>query len=382
MLLSVYVHFPWCLQKCPYCDFASATIRRDEVPHAAYADAVLRELAWRAGTIADATLASVYFGGGTPSLWDASELGRVLRAVRERFPRAIEPLEVTVECNPSSLDAGRARALVGAGASRLSIGVQSLDERRLRYLGRLHDAEGALTAVRAARSAIDNVSADLMFGMPGLSADAAAEYARRLADLDVAHLSVYALTIEPNTQFGQLHAKGRLEVAPDEMFAASFHAVERALGSVGFAHYEVSSYARAGRESAHNRHYWRGGAYLGLGAGAVGCVHTGPGASRRYRNDPTPARYLERSGERTVEVSDEALGVQELVRERWMLGLRTSDGIDLASVRESIGVDPLEGRHAAVERALARGNLVRVGERLRVPHERWLHLDGIIASVF
>lgn len=382
MLLSVYVHFPWCLQKCPYCDFASAAIRRDEVPHAAYADAVLRELAWRASTIDDATLASVYFGGGTPSLWDPSELGRVLGAIRERFPRQVESVEVTVECNPSSLDAERARALAGAGANRLSIGVQSLDEGRLRYLGRLHDAERALTAVRAARGAVDNVSADLMFGMPGLGADAAAEHARRLADLDVAHLSVYALTIETNTQFGQLHAKGRLEVAPDEMFAASFHAVERALDEVGFSHYEVSSYARAGRQSAHNRHYWRGGAYLGLGAGAVGCVHTGPGAARRYRNDPTPARYFERSGERAVEVSDEALGVQELVRERWMLGLRTVDGIDLADVRDGLGVDPLERRHAAVGRALARGNLVRDGERLRVPRERWLHLDGIIASVF
>lgn len=382
MLLSVYVHFPWCLQKCPYCDFASAAIRRDEVPHVAYADALLRELAWRADGIGHATLASVYFGGGTPSLWDPSELGRVVRAVRERFPRAVEPLEVTVECNPSSLDQERAHALRAAGASRLSIGVQSLDEEKLRYLGRLHDAERALTAVRAARGAIENVSADLMFGMPGLGAHAAAEHALRLAELDVAHLSVYALTIEPNTQFGQLYAKGRLEIGPDEMFAASFHAVERALGEVGFTHYEVSSYARPGRESAHNRHYWRGGAYLGLGAGAVGCVHTGPGAARRYRNDPTPARYLERSGERAVEVTDEALGVQELVRERWMLGLRTSAGIDLADVRESLDVDPLEGRHAGVERALARGNLVRDGERLRVPHERWLHLDGIIASVF
>lgn len=382
MLASVYVHFPWCLQKCPYCDFASAAIGRDEVPHEAYADAVVRELEWRAPVLRGARLASVYFGGGTPSLWDPTELGRVLRAIREAFAREVEPLEITVECNPSSLDAARAGALREAGANRLSIGVQALDDGKLRYLGRLHDAERALQAVRDARRAFDNVSADLMFGMPGLAPGATVEHARRLVDLGVAHLSVYALTIEPNTQFGALHAKGRLEVAPDEAFAATFHEVERALGEEGFAHYEVSSYARPERESAHNRHYWHGGAYLGLGAGAVGCLHGEAATARRYRDDPAPVNYMARSGGREVEVFEEVLGVPERVRERWMLGLRTAAGVDRTDVRASLGVDPEEGRRGAVDRALAQGNLVREGDRIRVPRERWLHLDGIIARLF
>jgi putative oxygen-independent coproporphyrinogen III oxidase len=390
---SVYVHFPWCLQKCPYCDFASAAIRRPDVPHVAYADAVLRELAFRAPSLAGETLASVFFGGGTPSLWSAREIGRVLAGVRSAFSREVAPLEVTVECNPSSLDREVARALREAGVTRASIGVQSLDDAQLRFLGRLHDADAGLRAVEAALCELPRASGDLIFGLPGQAPDAAVAEARRLMSTGLRHLSAYSLTIEPNTQFGKLHEKGRLPLAVEDDVALGFEAISAALAAEGFEHYEVSNYARPGERSQHNQHYWQGGAYLGLGAGAVGALplrgslpsradtQDAPRA-RRYRNDPNPERYAARSGSADVEVFEEQLSPDDLVREHLMLGLRTSDGVDLARTQAATGRDPLAGRHTALDRGLGRGELLLEGGVLRVPRSRWLHLDSIVAALF
>jgi oxygen-independent coproporphyrinogen-3 oxidase len=385
---SVYVHFPWCLQKCPYCDFASAAIKRPEVPHRAYADAVIAELARRAPEIEGETLASVFFGGGTPSLWAPREVGRVLAAVRAAFAREASGLEVTLECNPSSLDRETARALREAGVTRLSIGVQALDDAQLRFLGRLHDADGALRALEAALSEVPRVSGDLIFGLPSQAKGVAASHARRLAAAGLRHMSVYALTIEPNTQFASLREKGRLPIARDDDVAVAFEDISAALRGEGFEHYEVSNYAQPGERARHNEHYWRGGAYLGLGAGAVGCLHARGAAradaprARRYRNDANPERYMEHSGAPAAEVWQEELDGDDLVRERLMLGLRTSDGVDLAHARLAAGRDPLAGRERPLSRAIERGEIVRDGAVLRVPHERWLHLDSIVASIF
>jgi oxygen-independent coproporphyrinogen-3 oxidase len=385
VLVSTYVHFPWCLQKCPYCDFASHAVRRGDVPHDAYADAVQRELAWRVESqgagLGDATLASVYFGGGTPSMWSGRALGRVLAAIRGAFAREVDALEITVECNPTSLELDKAQALRDAGVNRVSIGVQSLDDDALRYLGRLHDAAQALAALATAREVFDDVNTDLMFGVPGLQPHALIEHAQRLIDGGATHLSAYALTIETNTKFGDLHAQGKLPLAPDEGFAACYLQLEAHLQQRGFEHYEVSNYALPGRRSEHNLHYWQGGGYLGLGTGAVGCLAQGHARARRYRNDPTPQGYLAAQGA-AVEVFEEELNASDIVRERLMLGLRTSDGIDLDAAQRAVDIDPLHDRAAAVERAIAQGNLVREANHLRVPHERWLHLDGIVASLF
>ncbi|MCZ7681480.1 MAG: radical SAM family heme chaperone HemW [Sandaracinaceae bacterium] len=346
---SVYLHFPWCLAKCPYCDFASAAIRRGEVPHDAYADAVLSELERRASALAGRRLTSVFFGGGTPSLWDAGALARVLSAVRAAFEEEEPGLEVTVECNPTSLDRAKAAALREAGVGRLSVGVQSLDAGRLRYLGRLHDPDGALRALRAASAEMPRVSADLMFGMPGQRAGDFEEELERVLETGVRHVSAYALTIEPDTQFGALHRKGKLEVARDDDYAETFARAEEVLARAGFSHYEVSNYAQPGEEARHNLHYWAGGDYLGLGAGAVGCLAEGASA-RRWRNDPRPERYLERPGE---EVFEEPLEPEDRVREALMLGLRTARGVDLAALRDEDGPRSA-ARARAVDRA-ARG---------------------------
>jgi oxygen-independent coproporphyrinogen-3 oxidase len=377
MSTSAYVHFPWCLQKCPYCDFASATIRRPEVPHTKYADAVLRELDLRAEMTGTGPLESIFFGGGTPSLWEPSELGRVLRAIRGAFGSQAEDLEITVECNPSSLDQRRAAQLREAGVNRLSIGVQSLDAQRLRFLGRLHDGPGAIAAVRGALAEMPRVSADLMFGMPEQGPEDFLAELSQLLDLGLTHLSVYALTVEPQTQFGELYRKGRLQLAKEDAYADTFLATEARLAEHGFEHYEVSNYAKPGQTSRHNQHYWRGGDYLGLGCAAVGCIDR-----KRTRNQPKPEKYLASEDIATLEAETETLDAQAIIREGLMLGLRTSEGVDLRELERRSGVDPRKGRERELAKLFEQGRLALEGERLRVPHASWLQLDGIVTELF
>ncbi len=379
--LSVYVHFPWCLRKCPYCDFATSPLERDRIPHVGYADALIRELAFRAPEAAGQRLFSVFFGGGTPSLWEPRELGRVLAAIRGAFGSEHPELEITVECNPSSLDAERARGLYDAGVNRLSIGVQSLDDKELAFLGRLHDRSLALKAIEAAQQSFERVSADLMFALPEQPTERFLGYLDTLLGMGLSHVSAYALTIEPATPFGERARKNLLKPAPDEAYATLFERIEQRFFEAGFGHYEVSNYARPGQESRHNQHYWRGGAYLGLGAAAVGCVHQGTGA-RRYRNHPDATRYDARAHGPEVEVFEETLSPEDVIREALMLGLRTEEGVDLEALEARVGTDPLATRERALKKHIERGQLLHEGGRLRVPSSRWLLLDGIVADLF
>ncbi|MCG8557227.1 MAG: radical SAM family heme chaperone HemW [Proteobacteria bacterium] len=379
---SVYVHFPWCVQKCPYCDFASQSLARGQPPGHHYADAVLRELDWRAGALPGRRLSSVFFGGGTPSLWAPAQLGRVLRGIRAAFEEHVPCLEVSVECNPTSLGRRAAAALREVGVNRLSIGVQSLDDDELRFLGRLHDSAGALHALDAAVLELPRVSADMMFGLPEQTPASFCAQLERVLACGVGHVSCYALTVEPSTRFGALQRQGRLPLAPERAVVDTFRATERLLEQAGLAHYEVSNYARAGQHARHNEHYWRGGSYLGLGAAAVGCLGHGAAAARRYRNQPDPTRYMRCSRLSQLEVFEERLGCPELIREAWMLGLRTSHGVHIDTLRARLGVDPLLGRERALRRLGKRGDLELVEGHLRVPAQRWLWLDGITSELF
>jgi putative oxygen-independent coproporphyrinogen III oxidase len=389
--LGVYVHFPWCLQKCPYCDFLSIPAERPAIPDAAYADAVLAELERRSPDLGPGDLQSVFFGGGTPSLWKPTELGRVLRAILERFATPRDRVEVTVECNPSSFDASVARALLEEGVSRISIGVQGLDAARLQFLGRLHDPDGGLRAVETALAAgFHRVSADLIFGVAGQEPEEAAREARIVADTGLSHVSAYALTIEPGTRFGALAKKGRLPLLAEQSVAESFDAVHGTLAERGFEHYEISNFARGGHTARHNLGYWRGDDYLGLGVGAWGTVTT-TGRRMRYRNTPAIERYLAGAHEWAAAdlakpgalVSEtEFLAPETDLAERLMLGLRLAEGLDVESTARELGVDPWPtARQKAVERLIQRGRLVRDGSRLRIPTEAWLFADGTIAEI-
>lgn len=391
---SVYVHFPWCARKCPYCDFAtvvpspaSAAPGRAldvvaDVPHEAYADALVRELELRRDALRGRRLVSVFFGGGTPSLWEPRALGRVLRELLGAFDARVDDVEISAECNPSSLDEARAAGLAEAGVHRISLGVQSLRDEHLRFLGRLHDRAEALRAVRAAQAVVPRVSADLMFGMPGQTSEGLRAEIGELLDEGLDHVSAYALTIEPGTQFGTLHRLGRLRVADEDAYASMYEHAERAFADAGLAHYEVSNYARSGQEARHNLHYWRGGAYLGLGAAAVGMLDEG-GRGFRWTNRKDPARYLRAIAEGRLEhEEEETLSAEDRIREALMLGLRTAEGVDLDALEARVAQPWIRGRERAVARRLDAGDLAREGRRLRVPRERWLRLDGIVADLF
>ena len=388
--LGVYVHFPWCLKKCPYCDFLSVAAAREAIPHRAYADAVLRELQARLPLLTESyRLETIFFGGGTPSLWATDELGRVLEALLAAFAgRSASEVEITAECNPTSLDFDKARALADVGVNRLSLGVQGLDAERLAFLGRLHDPNGGLDAARAAlRSAMPRVSLDFIFGVAGQSAEQAAAEARSLAALGTSHLSAYALTIEPGTEFGARAKKGRLPLLDEAMVADSFLAVDAALVEAGFDHYEISNFARQGHVSRHNLGYWRGYDYLGIGTGAWGTVTLASGRVR-YRTTPSPERFLSARFEQPFRVALDAAAVVEpldaetSLRERIMLGLRLAEGLDLAAAAETLGAEALPPeRQRALERLLRRGQLQLDGRRLRIPKSRWLFADGIISEL-
>lgn len=388
--LGVYVHFPWCLKKCPYCDFLSVAAARDEVPHRAYADAVLRELEARLPALApDYRLETIFFGGGTPSLWATEELGRVLESLLGAFRgRRAAEVEITAECNPTSLDLEKARALAAVGVNRLSLGVQGLDAERLEFLGRLHDPRGGLDAARAAlTSEMPRVSLDFIFGVAGQAAAQAAEEARTLAALGTTHLSAYALTIESGTEFGARAKKGRLPLLDEAQVADSFLAVDAALCEAGFDHYEISNFARQGHVSRHNLGYWRGHDYLGLGTGAWGTVTLADGRVR-YRTTPSPERFLGSSFGRPFAVAPDTTAVVEpldaetSLRERIMLGLRLAEGLDLSRAAEALGVDALTPeRRRALERLLTRGQLESLDGRLRIPKSQWLFADGIISEL-
>jgi oxygen-independent coproporphyrinogen-3 oxidase len=376
--LGVYVHFPFCGVRCPYCDFAVDT--RAEIPHDAYADAVIAELAARRPWFEGAgPLASIYFGGGTPGLWRADALGRVLEAARLAFgaPPA-DTLEITVEANPGEVDEAGLRALSAAGVNRLSLGAQAFDDRLLRALGRNHDAAAIPAAVRAARAAgFEALSLDLIFGIPGQSRD---DW-RRAVDAAVAlapeHVSAYALTIERGTAFGALARAGKLARPDDEEAAAMYEDAGLALAAAGLQRYEVSSYARPGRRARHNGLYWSGAPYLGLGASAASFRPLADGTAFRFSNPRATETYLAAARAGAVAPRHvERRAAAELEDEAIWLGLRTVDGLDRAAHRARFGRDPLDGR-AAARTCLEAGWLVVDAHSVRLTPAGFLLADEV-----
>ncbi len=331
--LALYVHLPWCAKKCPYCDFNSFTATR-EPPRARYVDAVLRDLDLNRALAGGRELESVFLGGGTPSLFEPAEIARIVTGIRDRFDLATD-VEITMEANPGTVDCGDPAGYRAAGINRLSIGAQSFSDAALARLGRIHRAEAIEASFIEARAAgFDNINLDIMFCLPGQ------EIAGAQADIDAAvllapeHVSWYHLTLEPNTVFQARPPAG----LPDDELAADIQAAgaER-LVAAGFHQYEVSAWARPGRECRHNRVYWGFGDYLAAGAGAHGKV-TGAGGIQRFERPANPEAYM-RSLEQDGELAPRTVLPEDVVFEFMLNALRLREGFSLDDFERVTGQD-------------------------------------------
>ena len=366
--LALYVHWPFCVSKCPYCDFNSHV--REVVDQDAWRKALLADLAYEAALLPGRRLGSIFFGGGTPSLMPPETVAAVIdAAVAAWSPQG--DLEVTLEANPSSVEAARFADLAAAGVNRVSLGLQALDDAALGFLGRAHDVAEGLGALATAQRHFGRVSFDLIYARPGQSVvDWEAELARALA-FGTEHLSLYQLTIEPGTRFATLAAKGDL-VIPDADAAADLWDVTQALtGAAGLPLYEVSNHARPGAESRHNLSYWRYTDYAGVGPGAHG-RRTGH-ATTRHKKPENWLNAVTRNGHGAQE--EVALSPGERATEALVMGLRLAEGVDLGR----IGAGYVDA--AAVEQLAAHGLIVREGERLRVTGAGMPVLEGILREV-
>lgn len=359
--LALYAHFPWCIRKCPYCDFNSHALRDDGVgpPFTAWREAVLSDLETALPQIEGRGIGSVFIGGGTPSLLPSAELEKLLDALRARLP--FEPgIEITLEANPGAIEASRLRDDRSAGITRLSLGIQSFDDGLLARIGRIHDGREARRALEAALACFDRVNVDLMYALPGQSA------AQAINDLEIAigsglrHLSCYCLTVEPNTRFASSPPEG----LPDEDAVADMEETIRArLAGAGFRRYEVSAFAHDGHECRHNLNYWHFGDYLGLGPGAHGKLTTSVGVLREMRRK-NPARYLEGVLRRDFIQEKHAVDAKDLPFEFMMNALRLTDGVPASLFAERTGL-PLELVANQLERARRAGLLDPAQEVLR-----------------
>jgi putative oxygen-independent coproporphyrinogen III oxidase len=366
---GLYIHFPYCLSKCPYCDFASTVAK--EVPEQRYANAVLAELDLRlaaAPELTDRPLESIYIGGGTPSLWNPRYVAVILEVVRGRFSLT-SGAEVTLEANPGAADARRFEGFRNAGINRLSIGVQSFHPTTLTALGRTHDPDTAVQAFAAARAGgFENVSMDFIYGAPGQLLESAVADAERAASLGPEHLSAYALTLDRESLAEEVPlakqlARGELALPSDEQTVEMAHAIQAVYAAADFERYETSNYARAGFHSRHNALYWTGGEYLALGTGATGFIRRSSEAVR-YSNHRSAERYLvEIEAGRPPEASQEILHPRELFEERLAMGLRLSRGIDVRAVCESFG-EPFAKREAELDRLVTAGFAQRSDRRI------------------
>ena len=356
--LSLYIHVPWCVRKCPYCDFNSHALR-GKLPESDYVEALLRDLELDLPRVWGRRLHSVFLGGGTPSLLSPDAVDRLLAGVRARLPLAPDA-EITLEANPGASDVERFAGYRAAGVNRLSIGIQSFDNTQLAALGRIHGRDEALHAAEAARLAgFANFNLDLMFGLPGQSPEAALADVRTAMALAPAHLSAYQLTLEPNTPFHAMPPP----LPNDDALAAMQEAIEQTLASGGFNHYEVSAYAKSGQECAHNRNYWEFGDYLGIGAGAHGKI-TGHDGILRLARRKQPQDYLAQAGTTQVLAETRRLTPDEAVFEFMLNALRLVEGVPLTLFSERTGL-PLAVVEMALAQAIRRGMLEERNDVLR-----------------
>ncbi len=367
--LSIYVHLPWCVRKCPYCDFNSHE-HKGELPEQAYVDRLIDDLEGLLPSIWGRRVRSVFIGGGTPSLFSPFAIDRLLAEIRARV--VLEPdAEVTLEANPGTVEAARFRGYRAAGVNRISLGVQSFDDAMLKALGRIHGGDEARRAIDAALSCFDNVNLDLMYGLPGQSLDMARADIVEGARFGTPHLSAYQLTIEPNTAFYR-----RPPTLPGHDLAADMQRmVEDLLGQTGYRHYEISAFARAGFRCRHNLNYWEFGDYLGLGAGAHGKLSF-PDRITRHERAKSPRDYLASA----AAVRERVVPAKELPFEFMLNALRLVEGFapETYAARTGQTLAMIEPRLCAAE---AKGLLRRDWQRI-APTDRGRHFLNELLETF
>jgi putative oxygen-independent coproporphyrinogen III oxidase len=377
--LALYIHWPFCLAKCPYCDFNSHV--RDRVPQAGFRAALRRELGWEADRLGRRRLGSIFFGGGTPSLMEPDTVAALIDDARTRFD-AVPDLEITLEANPTSVEAGRLAAFHQAGVNRLSLGVQSLDPEALRMLGRQHSVKQARAALETARAIFPRLSFDLIYTRPGQELPAWRAELRAALSLAADHLSLYQLTIEPGTAFATRHARGEIVLPDGDAAAGLYEATAEEAARFGLLAYEVSNYARPGAESRHNLTYWRYGDYAGIGPGAHGRITLDGDllATRRHRAPEVWAERVEHDGHGMTEQS--VLAAEDRAREMLLMGLRLTEGVDAARFAARAGVALADAVDPEVlDQAIAESYLQwRAGRLCALPAGR-LRLDALLAAL-
>jgi oxygen-independent coproporphyrinogen-3 oxidase len=365
--LALYIHWPFCVSKCPYCDFNSHV--RESVDQAQWRDALLTDLAHEAAVGPQRPLSSIFFGGGTPSLMPPATVAALLDAAERHWGFA-PGIEITLEANPSSVEAARFADLAAAGVNRVSLGLQALDDATLRFLGRAHGVDEGLAALETAQGSFDRVSFDLIYARPGQSeADWEAELARAIG-FGTGHLSLYQLTIEPGTRFATLAARGELAPVDPDHGAVLFELTRAMTAAAGLPAYEISNHARLGEESRHNLAYWRYADYLGVGPGAHG--RRGGVATVRAKKPENWLARLSESGHgiEQQDTLDPATGRMEAL----LMGLRLEEGVPLERIEGAF-------RRDVVQR-LARHDLIELTtERLRVRPAGMLLLDALLAEI-
>ncbi len=371
--LSLYVHLPWCLRKCPYCDFNSHE-KSGELPEARYLDALRADLEAALPFVWGRRVHSIFIGGGTPSLFAPAAIDQLITDIRARLPLEAG-CEITLEANPGTFERDRFRGYRAAGVTRLSIGVQSFDDEKLRALGRVHDAAQARAAVAEARECFDTFNLDLMYALPGQTLEQFDADLKQALDFKPSHLSIYHLTIEPNTFF----AKHPPAIPDDDLaFDMLDRIVERTAAS-GLARYEVSAFAQPGHRCLHNQNYWQFGDYLGIGAGAHSKLSFPHRVVRQIRFRD-PAKYMAQALAGTAIAQDEEVARKQLPFEFMLNALRLVDGFELVRFTERTGM-PLSAIRAPLDKALAQGLVEQDGGWVR-PSGRGMDFLSDLQSLF
>ncbi|MFB0872065.1 MULTISPECIES: radical SAM family heme chaperone HemW [unclassified Sphingobium] len=373
--LALYIHWPFCVSKCPYCDFNSHV--REGIDVDAWRAALIADMAHEAALTGGRPLSSIFFGGGTPSLMPPALVEALITGAQAHWGLTPD-IEITLEANPNSVEAARFADLAAAGVNRVSLGLQALEDEALHFLGRAHDVKEGLAALDTAQRVFDRVSFDIIYARPAQSeADWEAELARALA-FGTGHLSLYQLTIEPGTRFATLVAQGKLTPADPDHGATLYELTQAMTGAAGIPAYEISNHARPGQESRHNLTYWRYGDYAGIGPGAHG--RRGGTATLRHKKPENWMNAVSRNGHGLQ--SEETLRPEDQAREALLMGLRLGEGVDLDRVAARSGVPPRQLVDAEAVAQLTDLGLVRQsGPRLQVAPAGMLLLDAILPEI-